>query len=277
MRPTGLRARRPYFFTMLIVALIASVNVLSAGAAAALPELPTTVLELLAELILTVLAIALLTGLRSWRTVGFRALPRLRDLRLYWIPLFPVLPVVAAAIASISRMRVENVLFFLVLACLIGFVEEVFFRGLILRALAPAGLWRAAILSSIVFGVMHLLNLLFGADLVATLLQTVYATAMGFGFAAVTLRTGALWPLIAIHALIDLAGFVTSQGTVMVGVTSADIAIYTLYIVAFAGYGIFMMRAVKHRSRKPRPDSHTPETGHALISGTSDPRDTQPS
>jgi membrane protease YdiL (CAAX protease family) len=122
----------------------------------------------LAELILAVLAIALLVTLRSWRKVGFRAFPNLRDVRLYWIPLFPVLPVLAAAVVGISRMRFEDFVFLLVLACLIGFVEEVFFRGLILQALVPAGPWRAAILSSIAFGLMHLLNLLFGADLAIT-------------------------------------------------------------------------------------------------------------
>jgi len=248
-------AKNPYFFTALIVAVIAAVNVASVGTAIALPDVPRTVLELLAELILAALAIALLTALRSWRQVGFRALPRLRDLRLYWVPLLPVLPVVWVAIVSISRMRFEEVVLFLVLACLIGFVEEVFFRGLILQALAPMGLWRAAILSSIVFGAMHLLNLLYGADLVATLLQVAYATAMGFGFAAVTLRTGVLWPLIVIHALIDLAGFVTSEGTVTTSVTSTDIVIYLLYFVVFTAYGFFMMRSIARRPAQRPPDT----------------------
>lgn len=261
MRPVGLRTRRPYILTMVIVASIASANVISAATESVWPRLPPTALELLVELVLAVLAIALLTALRSWRTVGFRALPRWSDLRFYWIPLLPLLPVAVAAIIGISRMRFDEVLFFAILACLIGFVEEVFFRGLILRALASAGLWRGAVVSSIVFGVMHLLNLLFGADLVATLLQTVYATAMGFGFAAVTLRTGSLWPLIAIHAAIDLAGFVTAQGTVMGSVTPTDIAIYALYILVFAGYGVLMMRAVTRQSGRTGL-TQTP-TGHA--------------
>ncbi|WP_146755327.1 CPBP family intramembrane glutamic endopeptidase [Arthrobacter sp. AQ5-05] len=89
---------------------------------------------MLAELFLAALAVALLTALRSWRQVGFRALP------VAWV-----------AIVNISRMRFEEFVLFLALACIIGFVEEVFFRGLILQALAPMGLWRAAILSSIVF------------------------------------------------------------------------------------------------------------------------------
>ncbi len=93
------------------------------------------------------------------------------------------------------------------LAGLIGFVEEVFFRGLILRAIAPRGLWKAAIISSIVFGLLHSLNPLAGANPLDTLLQLGYTLAIGFGFAAVALRTRVIWPLVLIHGLIDFASF----------------------------------------------------------------------
>lgn len=103
---------------------------------------------------------------------------------------------------------------------------RIFFRALILQALASCGIWRAASGSSIIFGLMHVLNLLYGADFLATLLQAAYAGAMGFGFAAVTLRTGPIWPLIVIHALIDFAGFVTAGSTLMTSMTSTDTIVY---------------------------------------------------
>jgi hypothetical protein len=71
MEPTGLRVRRPYLLITLIVASITAVNLVSAGAAMALPQLPPIVLELLAELIVAVLAIALSTALQSWREGRF--------------------------------------------------------------------------------------------------------------------------------------------------------------------------------------------------------------
>ncbi|TFC86407.1 CPBP family intramembrane metalloprotease [Cryobacterium sp. TmT2-59] len=146
-------------------------------------------------------------------------------------------------------MRFEEVVFFALLACLVGFVEEVFFRGLILQAFAPSGFWRAAVVSSVVFGATHSLNLLFGADPLATMLQMVYAMALGFGFAAVTLRTGVIWPLIVIHALIDFAGFVTAEATVMTRVSPIDVVIYGGYVAVFTTYGIVMMRAVSQHKR----------------------------
>ena len=130
---------------------------------------------------------------------------------------------------------------------LIGFVEEVFFRGLILRAIAPRGLWKAAIISSIVFGLLHSLNLLAGANPLDTLLQLGYTLAIGFGFAAVGLRTRVIWPLVIIHGLIDFASFLVSNGTGTRSVTTMDMAITAFYIVAFTCYGVFMMQTRRQR------------------------------
>lgn len=246
-------ARRALPLIAFIVTSIAGVNVAAAGIANTLPDLSRGLIEMIVELLLAVLAIIMLTVLHAWRRVGFRVLTHVKDLRLYWFALFPLLPALPAAVVGIAGMRLSDVAYFLTLACLVGFAEEVFFRGLLLRALAPSGLWRAAILSSVVFGAMHMLNLLSGADMAATLLQTVYSAAFGFGFAAVTLRTGVLWPVIMIHALIDFAGFAAADGTVMSNVTSADVLTYTVYIAMFTAYGVFMMRSTIRRVQSDRP------------------------
>ena len=241
MRPPHFALKHPYRFTALLVAAVIVVYV-AAGTAAALLKLPsdnTGIVYLIANVALAVLGAALLTGFNWWRDVGFRALTTLRDLRLYWIPFTLVLVNLAFGTVEMSFGRV---MYLLVLAGLIGFVEEVFFRGLILRAIAPRGLWKAAIISSIVFGLLHSLNVLGGSDPLATLLQVGYALAIGFGFAAVTLRTGVIWPLVIIHGLIDFASFLASNGIATSSVTPTDQIISALYIVTFTGYGVFMMR-----------------------------------
>jgi uncharacterized protein len=252
----GISVKRPYLFSIFIVVTISVVNLVSAGLGTALPQLPPTLLEFIAELVLALLATVLLTALRSWRNAGFHALPSLKDVRLYWVPVLPLLPVLIAVVTGMSRMRVDEVAFYLVLACLVGFAEEVYFRGLMLRALVSLGLWRAAVISSVLFGVMHLQNLLFGADLAGTLLQVAYAAAMGFGFAAVTLRTGVIWPLVVIHALIDFAGFATSGETIMGDVSAADVAVYGLYILMFVTYGLFMMRSGRRLQAQDQFELH---------------------
>jgi hypothetical protein len=243
MQPTSFATQRPYLFaTLLIVAII--VVYLAAGTAAGLLQLLPIHLYLIANVALAILAAALLTRLRFWNESGFRRLPAPRDLLLYWLPFSVVLVNLAFGIRSMSWGQAA---FYLILAALIGFAEEVLFRGLILRAVAPRGLWKAALVSSLLFGLAHSLNVLGGADQLYTLLQIGYSLAIGFGFAAVTLRTRTLWPLIIIHALIDFTSFLASHGASPAGITTLDMVISAAFIVAFIGYGIYLLTRVRPR------------------------------
>lgn len=185
-------AERPFLLTGVVVATI-GVATISAGLLVVVLGLSEDLVELAAELFLAFLTVAIVTRMRLWRAIGLQTLRALSDLRFFWVLLFPVLialPAVVARLGGVEPARaLERLAFWVVLAVLIGFVEEVCFRGLILRALAPRGIWLAAVVSSLLFGLMHVLNLLSGADLGGTLLQVGYATTMGFAFAAAALRT----------------------------------------------------------------------------------------
>ncbi|MDQ2757094.1 MAG: CPBP family intramembrane metalloprotease [Actinomycetota bacterium] len=192
------------------------------------------------------IATAVMTRMRWWRDVGFRGLTTLRDLRFFWIPLFPVLPAAVMALSAQGAAdELDRLGRWIALAVLVGFVEEVAFRGLILRALAPGGVRRAAIISAVLFGLMHVVNLLIGADLGATLLQVGYATAMGFAFGAAALRTDTIWPLVLIHALIDLVSFVAADGTRATGPARADVLTAAVYVTMFTVYGLLVLRTVR--------------------------------
>lgn len=240
MEQTSFAKRRPYLFTALIVLIIVAVYLL-AGTATVLLRLPFP-LYLIANTCLALIFAALLTGMHWWREVGFRALPSRRTLWLYTLPFVPVL---GNLIFGIKAQGWGHILTYLVLATLVGFVEEVAFRGLILRALAPRGLWRAAILSAILFGLAHSMNALAGSNSAYVLLQIGYAMAFGFGWASVTLRTGVLWPLVIIHGLIDFAGFTAADQLGATGVDATLMVMAAAYIVAFTIYGIYMLRSIR--------------------------------
>lgn len=85
-------------------------------------------------------------------------------------------------------------------------VEEVMYRGVVLLAMIAAwgdtkkGIVKAVLLSSILFGMLHLLNAIanpFGM----VLFQAVIVSLPGILYAALFLRTGSLWPAIIIHWL----------------------------------------------------------------------------
>ena len=61
----------------------------------------------------------------------------------------------------------------------------------------------AIIISSITFGIGHILNLFNGAELVPTLLQICYAMAGGYLFVMVLIKSNSLWPCIITHSLLN--------------------------------------------------------------------------
>ena len=241
MQPSSYASKHPYLFTTFLLLAIIAVY-LASGTAVALLKLPNENLYFIANLALALLGALLLTGMRFWKGAGFRALASPRDLRLYWLPFIPV---VINLIYGIEIKSASSLAYYFVLAGMVGFVEEVFFRGLILRTLAPKGSVRAVIISSVLFGLLHSLNVLGGSNALYTLLQVAYALAIGLAFAAITLRTGAIWPLVIIHALIDFASFVASGRVGTSSFTTLDVVIALLTTVAFTAYAAYFMRPTR--------------------------------
>lgn len=118
---------------------------------------------------------------------------------------------------------------------LVGFLEEIIFRGFLFRAMEKDKFWPAVIVASVTFGFGHIINLLSGADLLGTLFQIIYATAIGFCFVAVFVRTGSLWPCIITHAAINsLSTFAVDAGMDWLGMAALT--------VVSAVYGWWLMK-----------------------------------
>ena len=92
---------------------------------------------------------------------------------------------------------------------LIAFNEEAFFRGLMLESLRPLGWRRAIIGSAVLFGAGHAVNLVAGANLPFTVMQIAATTAGGITLAAIRIRSGSLWPVIALHIGLDAMALVS--------------------------------------------------------------------
>lgn len=128
----------------------------------------------------------------------------------------------------------------------VGFVEELLFRGLLFRALARQHPNTAVALSSITFGLGHLLNLVNGSGqtVAATLLQVVMAAAVGLLFVVLFDRSGSLLPCIAAHAFINISTIFAS-GT---GLTlTRRAAMQAVMIVLAAGYACILAKTLPPR------------------------------
>ena len=96
------------------------------------------------------------------------------------------------------------------IACMlcVGFLEEVIFRGLLFSAIAKNSVKSAVIISSVTFGVGHIINLFNGSGmhLVNNLCQIVFAVAVGFLLVTIFYRGGSLLPCIIVHSAINTLG-----------------------------------------------------------------------
>ena len=101
----------------------------------------------------------------------------------------------------------------------VGFREELLFRGIIANALANKywydknNIWKATIISGVLFGLAHLSNLFTGANYQSVLVQTVVAAVLGIYLTAVYYRGGNIWALILIHTITDMASLFLSSFT----------------------------------------------------------------
>lgn len=95
----------------------------------------------------------------------------------------------------------------------VGLIEEILIRGLVLPLMlrqwgaAKGGVYKAVLVSSAIFGLAHMANLVMGRrDLLSTSAQITYALFFGVFFAALVLRNRSIWPAIFCHFLFDWAG-----------------------------------------------------------------------
>lgn len=143
----------------------------------------------------------------------------------------------------------------LVSSLIIGLFEETIFRGVIFNYFSHVfrksnyQFLYSALLSSLIFGLIHLDNTLYGGqNLAYTLYQVIYAAAMGFLFAAVYVKTKSIIVPIILHALIDWSDlfFNLSGEPDMSGANWLPISVTLTLTVLYIASDIIIYRSVKN-------------------------------
>ncbi len=136
-------------------------------------------------------------------------------LKVMWFPLLTLS--VISSLALITGMPGSKVAFFVVFnTFLVGVSEEVMFRGVLFRALLENfRIWTAIITTTVLFGLVHVLNGFTTGDWGMAILQAVAAGMSGLIFIAIVIRTGSIWPAIIYHFVWDCMLFLmgTANGT----------------------------------------------------------------
>lgn len=120
---------------------------------------------------------------------------------------------------------------------LIGFVEEMLFRGFLFRILLKKDPAPVAItISAVTFGIGHIVNLLAGQANLETVIQVLFAVAWGFIFTFVFYKSGSLLVCIFVHGMVDaFSKFAAydedmTNAYIYIFATMAVAVIYCLYL-----------------------------------------------
>lgn len=178
------------------------------------------------------LAVALLYGTGLWREAGFNR-PITKNLRLLWFPLFVGVLTLSGGV-FVAGFDALTSTFLVVLVAV--FAEELLFRGLLWRVLAPGGPVGAMILTSLLAGALELGRATTDGPWPEAVRVTALTVCGGFTYAALRWRTGSLWPVIAVHAAFAFAVDISTLGTVTYRITTL------LTTLGFIFYGLFLLR-----------------------------------
>lgn len=213
-------------------------------------------------LLASLLLLAVLAWFR-WGDLGFRA-PASGTLKLVWLPALILLALFVLAV--LQGLPGPGVMLLLLVNCLmVGFSEEVMFRGVLFRALrARLRIWPAILWTTVAFGGIHVLNALLTGEFATAAVQAVFAACTGLLLMALLLRTGSLWVAILVHAAWDWVTFLLAVGATHGGAQAApqgsalaaSVSPMTLLIIVpNLLYALWLLRGVHRRA----PEGDRPE------------------
>ena len=181
--------------------------------------------------ILSACLLGLVLALKKSAYYGFRKVQNPKKY-LYFIPLVLIVSVNLWNGFNINNTASE-IVFHILTMINIGFIEELIFRGFLFKMMAKNGVKSAIIVSSLTFGIGHIINLLNGAELIPTLLQICYATATGYLFVIIFHKSKSLIPCIVTHCLVNSLSVFSIQNTLSIYIAPVFLTVVPL---AFAFY-----------------------------------------
>lgn len=124
----------------------------------------------------------------------------------------------------------------LVLMIIVGIIEELIFRGFLFKALESKSIKSAIYITSISFGIGHILNLFNGMNIIENILQIVFALCIGFMYGFVLIKGDNLYPCIISHVLIDSIS--------MISVETNNYCLYIVLIIFVVIYTLIVRKSL---------------------------------
>lgn len=191
-------------------------------------------------LINTILSVGVYALMVSIGRVSYYGLTKVNNARqyLYFIPLVVIISVNLWNGIHINNTTSE-ILFYVLSMINVGFLEEIIFRGFLFKMMAKDGVKSAIIVSSVTFGIGHIVNLLNGAELIPTLAQVCYAISIGYLFVIIFYKSKSLIPCILAHGINNSLSIFNVENTLSLYVVPVFLVVVPLL------YAYYINKTVK--------------------------------
>ena len=152
----------------------------------------------------TLFSIILILLIKALKRTTYYGLAKVTNYKryLYFFPLVLIISVNLWDGININN-SMNEIIFYILTMINVGFIEEIIFRGFLFKMMAKDNVKSAIAVSSITFGIGHVINLLNGAALGPTLLQICYAISIGYLFVIIFYKSKSLIPCIITHSLVN--------------------------------------------------------------------------
>lgn len=133
----------------------------------------------------------------------------------------------------------KEIIFYVLTMVNVGFIEEIIFRGFLFKMIEKDNLNKAIIISSLTFGIGHIVNLLNGEELIPTLFQVCYAVSIGYLFVIIFIKSKSLLPCIVTHSLINSLAIFNVENTL------STYLLPIILIIVSLSYSFYVKRSLR--------------------------------
>lgn len=147
-----------------------------------------------------------------------------------------------------TKNHTISVSFWIWTFCLV-IVEELFFRGFLYDLLAKWNTCGYVLISSLLFGVVHFVNIFEGQDRIYVCMQVLCAFAAGISYAALIVKCGSIFPCIFVHFLTNISAGEISMMELANGFTYEMLGLWCC-IGIYAVYGLWLCKKENRRENK---------------------------
>ena len=188
----------------------------------------------------TIFSVLLIILIKILKRTSYYGLTKVTNLKkyLYFIPLLLIVSVNLWNGININNSK-DEILFHILTMINIGFIEEIIFRGFLFKMMAKDNIKTAIIVSSVTFGIGHIVNLLNGAELIPTLLQICYAISIGYLFVIIFYKSKSLIPCIITHCLVNSLSIFNVENGISLYVSSIFLIVVPLL------YAVYINKTIK--------------------------------